>query len=425
MVNMRGQKYSYGDLRARAQTLEHRYNLLGLASGDRIMINWARHQGIEDVVAALWACGLRNSCICPWWKDFPKNKIRAWGLLEEFAPRLRVDPDLGEERVYPLPGAPAFDMALAWPARSIEGANRANEPMQLEWITHAQLLASLRHLDAHMQLEPGDTLAWMDPGLGSLGWLSVFYALSVGACIAQPPTIARRTSGVLDEWLKVSPCDWLVPSPDWCAMSGPPEVLPGKGVLSAWGQAHPHLRAQWGRHVRWLDAWAPSACGWWWGGSEWNGEIEEPMLPDTLETPEWHYENGHLCVPKSGQMVQIASAVHDENGAGTGLQLCLSGLPSENGRKEWHEALLSLRKYQRVGDIKSMNVSGAHWVGVVPRSPEESTQHLLEDVKERLHASVASSPDMPTKVMVADLHVPRDEVGAFDVSGLKTLLPVR
>jgi hypothetical protein len=412
VVNDRGQKYTYGDLRNRAKALEHRYNFLGLAPGDRLLVNWSRHQNLDDVVVTLWACGLRGACVAPYWSDFSKAKIKQWGLVDAYAPRLRVDTDIGEERVFAMPGTFAHDMAIAWPERRLDGAGRTEESVQWRWITHAHLTNAISKLSSNMALQPGDRVTWMDPGIGGLGWLTVFYALSVGASLQQVPILARRNSEFFDAWLDLSPCDWMVPSSDWCAHVGSPRRFPSKGVLSAWGQAMPHVRKMWGRGSRWLDVWAPASFGWWWGCQEWNGSDDEPFLPDHYDAPDWRFENGLLLASKS----ELAVAVQDKQAPHTGVHLALSNAADYSSRQAWHRALLNLRKYPRIGDIRCMEIDGQNWVSIVPRCASENSQHILDDVRDRLMDHIDIGYRGRTKILVADAFCPRDETGYFDVS---------
>ena len=418
VVNDRGQNYTYGDLRARATALEHRYNFLGLEAGDRLLVSMGRHQSLDDVVVALWACGLRGACMAPHWKDFTKAQVKEWNLLEEYAPRLRVDADLGEERVFPLPGSFVHDMALAWPERRMDGAGRSCEKVEWKWITHIQLEYAISRLRLNMDLHPGDRIAWMDSGLGGLGWLSVFCALSAGSTVMQVPILARRNFAFFDAWMELSPCDWLVPSPDWCAYAGAPNHAPSKGVISAWGQALPHVRKNWGARARWLDIWAPASCGWWWGCQEWDGSNDEPYLPDHQDALDWHFEAGILHAKGPGA---LALAVQDEQGAHTGVHLSLSNLADYSSRQAWHRALLKVRQHPRVGDIRSMEINGQHWVGVLPRCADENSADIMDDIRDRLLESLDQKHMRHTRLVVAEAFCPRDETGFFDVLGARPI----
>lgn len=422
VINDRGHKFTYGDLRARAQSLEHRYNALGLRAGHKLLVNFEKHQSLDDIVVSMWACGLREACFAPWWKGFKKHDAKDWGLQNHYAPHLKVDPEVGDGRVFHEENSTAHQMSIAWPSRVLEGAVGPNSLVQWNWLRHEDLVHAIHHFKAATHIQANDRLAWMDPGLGSLGWLAVFCALGIGATVVQVPILARRNTEFFKSWMAMQHFDWIVPSSDWCAYTSGPQTVPSKGVISAWGQATPYVRAQWGSLCRWIDIWSPPACGFWWGSFEWSGSDEDPCLPDAQDGPDWHFENGVLSVGSGADNRPLGRGVEDAGGTHTGVRLSLCGLEDENKRNAWHAAFLELRQYPRIGDIRSIQIDDHHWIGVQPRSHDESPQHIMEDVKTRLVDIMGLDYSRKTHLVIANEYAPTDEVGALDIAAAKSIV---
>lgn len=421
VVNDRGHKFTYGELRSRAQALEHRYNVLGLRAGHKLLINFDKHQSLDDIVVSMWASGLRSACFAPWWKLFKKQDIKDWNLQSKYAPHLRVDPDIGEGRVYPDETSLATNMSIAWPSRILEGAACSMNSVDWSWISHEDLIRAIHNFKAATHIEANDRLAWMDPGLGSMGWLTIFCALGVGATVVQVPILARRNPAFFESWFAMNQFDWIVPSSDWCVYTSPPRAAPLKGVICAWGQAMPHVRAQWGAHCRWIDIWTPASCGFWWGAQEWDGRNEDPCIPDSQQGPDWCFENGVLSIQSDGIITPLAQGVEDQGGMHTGIRLSLCGLKDQKKRAAWHNAFLEIRQYHRIGDIRSVQIQDHHWIGVLPRSNDESPQHIMEDIKERLVGIMGTDYSRKTHLIVANEYAPTDEVGMLDIAGAKLM----
>lgn len=411
VVNADGQAYSFADLSARAWLQEQRFRMLDLASGDRVELTLDRHHQLDDWIVAAWAAGLRRASCFPSWSGFTKRELAAWALREKHQPRVIMDTVTGSEDVIAVPGPALHDVALAWPERALEGGERAQSPIVLREITDHELLHAMKKWQEFVQLSPGESVAVMDGRLSSLSWLSVFATLTHGGRIVQCRRPSYLTSADLGAVVKEHDVSWLCASAEWLAHAGkPPERTPN-GVIAPWGRTAPAVRKDWSARCRWVEAWCPASCGWWWGAKEYS-EGSKLCLEECVSGVEWELDekDRYLRVWKLKSGWQpIAQVFRSQDG---GLALSCSGVADRHDQRVIDQLIDKLRQNPRFGEVFSGNDWGRPFIAVVPRCANEDPRHVLGEAKSKSEdILLGASTQFHWIAPVSTL--PRDECGVF------------
>lgn len=411
LVNASGQSWSFSELRRRAWSIEHRFRMLGLDAGDRVELTLDRGQPIDEWVVAVWAAGFRRAVCVPSWSGFTKRESSAWDLRKTYPPRLMLDTTQGTEEVSSMPGPASHDLGFAWPSRALEGGERTQAPMVLHPLSDDALVRAMENWQGHVGLSPGDRVAVMDGGLSVLGWLSVFTTLALGGTVVQCSRPYRMTSKLVGDLIRDHGVSWLCASAEWLSHAGkPPQDLP-IGVIAPWGHAAPALRNDWCARVRWIEAWCPASCGWWWGAVEYHPD--RPLcLEQCVVGIDWTLDDRdeYLRVwQPEGKWAPVARVARSTAGE-LGLSFC--GVADRQVHRQVDRLIGQLRLNPRFGEVVSGQDWGRPFIAIVPRSLDEEPYHVLQEAKSLVESIEHGASSLYRWVVAASI-LPRDECGNF------------
>ena len=412
VTNRHGQRCTYRHLRDRAHAAEHRLRILGFDSGDRLMATIDYKQPLDEIVVLLWACGLRRGVFYPDWSGFTKRQMKDWRLEEQVSPRVRMHSLTGHEDVFAMPGPGWHDVAVAWPERALDSADRHASPMVVRKVSHAQMAHGIHQWACATQIQPGDVVGWMEGELSALSWLSLFASMSRGAHLVQ---ISGSADEDISKGCQASAVRWLVATPRWLCRAGLPWETCPHGVLAPWGAITPAQRWRWSEKTRWLEVWSPAACGWWWGSIQATATQRDELYLDSCTTRfPWKVDGngGYLWILNENGWLPTA-VVAREDGR---IRMSLCATADQSLRMQGDAIVKKIRSLPQVGSVhcgQHDQRDQSHHVVVLPRSDNSNPRRILEDAwKECLDFAPNAAVDY-TWITVGSM-MPRDERGDLD-----------